>query len=66
MIEAGYENNKKAWTEQEDALLLKLWEKKNLNWNEIAKKIPDRTAKMCYSRYRRITNPLKFATFRKP
>ena len=60
-MEAGYGSHMKMWTEQEDKLLLYYREKKDLDWDEIATKIPDRNRKMCYSRYKRLkynTNPI--------
>lgn len=59
LLEAGYENNKRAWSDREDALLLNLMGKKNFSWQQIAAHVPGRTSKMCYSRYRRLTCPLK-------
>lgn len=53
-MEAGYDGNKRNWSEQEDRLLTKFAGKSDLSWKEIAEKIPGRTSKMCYSRYRRI------------
>ena len=54
LLEAGYPTNKKSWNEEEDALLMKLFHEGDLSWKEIGQKMEGRTAKMCYSRYRRI------------
>ena len=55
----GYDKTKKAWTEEEDALLLKLCRDENARFDDIAQKVPGRNAKMCYSRYRRLTHQSK-------
>lgn len=39
--------------------MIKLYEKKKLSWEEIAKIIPGRNKKMCYSRYRRLESGTK-------
>lgn len=62
---AGYEVNKKVWTEEEDKLLVFLREKKKMDWVQISKKIPDRNKKMCYSRYRRLKNSTKIQWLKK-
>lgn len=62
---AGYEINKKVWTEDEDKLLVYLREKKKMDWIQISKKIPERNKKMCYSRYRRLKNSTKLQWLRK-
>ena len=59
MLRAGYETNKKPWTEEEDMKLLHLKEKEQLDWITISSKIEGRNAKMCYSRYRRLENQTK-------
>ena len=38
---------------------MKLSGKNDLSWKEIAERIPGRTSKMCYSRYRRIESRSK-------
>jgi len=55
----GSEQNKKPWTETEDRLLLRLCKDENARFEEIAQSIPGRNSKMCYSRYRRLTNQVK-------
>ena len=57
--QAGYHNDRTPWTEKEDYLLTKLGAKNDMTWTQIAEKIPNRTAKMCYSRFRRIANQTK-------
>ena len=59
MLEEGYEQTKKAWTEEEDQLLLRLCANKQSRFEEIAASMPARNAKMCYSRFRRLTNHSK-------
>ena len=54
LMKAGYEINKKPWTEEEDLKLMSLREKEQLDWSSIAEQIEGRNAKMCYSRYRRL------------
>ena len=54
LLNGGYEVKKTAWTEKEDKLLLNLCSKRDLNWKEVAEGMPNRTAKMCYSRWRRL------------
>ena len=51
---AGYENNKKPWTEEEDEKLRSLRDSEHLDWVNISSQLPDRNPKMCYSRYRRL------------
>lgn len=51
---AGYDSKKKAWTSEEDQRLVDLVEKQNIPWKHIQDHMPDRTQKMCYSRYRRL------------
>lgn len=55
-MEAGYDGYKRIWTEEEDKILMKCAKRRDMNWKEIADKIPGRTSKMCYSRFRRIQN----------
>jgi hypothetical protein len=62
---AGYEVNKKVWTEEEDKLLVFLREKKKMDWIQISKKISERNKKMCYSRYRRLKNSTKIQWLKK-
>lgn len=38
---------------------MSLFRKNDLSWKEIAERIPGRTSKMCYSRYRRIESRSK-------
>lgn len=59
LLNAGYEVKKKSWSEEEDKLLMKVCYREDLNWEQIAKLIPNRSAKMCYSRYRRLEQKLK-------
>ena len=59
LLEAGYHNDRTPWSEEEDAKLLSFAKKNELTWNEIAEHFPERTPKMCYSRYRRITSQTK-------
>jgi hypothetical protein len=55
----NYEINKKPWTKEEDRRLIYFFEEKKMNWEEIAKRIPERNKKMCYSRYRRLESGTK-------
>lgn len=55
LIKAGYHHKKTNWTEEEDNLLLQLIKTTGKNWEEIGKKMKDRSIKMCYSRYRRLS-----------
>jgi len=59
LLGEGYGQTKRAWTEEEDKLLMKLCANKHARFEEIAAFMPDRNAKMCYSRYRRLTNQSK-------
>lgn len=59
LVEEGYEQSKKAWTEEEDLLLMRLCSKPNAFFDEVAQHLPGRNSKMCYSRYRRLTNSSK-------
>lgn len=59
-MKAGYENNKTAWTEEEDEKLKNLRDIQQLDWTELAKLMPGRNSKMCYSRYRRLENNTKY------
>ena len=56
---AGYENSKTPWTEEEDQKLKNLRDIQQLDWAELAKLMPGRNSKMCYSRYRRLENNTK-------
>lgn len=56
---AGYEPKKTAWNEEEDQRLIALVSIGDLSWKEVADQMPERTSKMCYSRYRRLENRLK-------
>lgn len=42
------------WTAGEDQRLLELVGSQNVPWREIEQHMPERTEKMCYSRYRRL------------
>lgn len=42
------------WTAEEDQRLLELVGTQNVPWREIEQHMPERTEKMCYSRYRRL------------
>jgi hypothetical protein len=53
--EEGYEQTKKPWSEEEDRLLLRLCRNEHARFEQIAALIEGRNAKMCYSRYRRLT-----------
>ena len=57
----GFDSNPSriVWTEEEDDMLLKLREE-GMSWEEIAPLIPGRNSKMCYSRYQRLQNQIKF------
>ena len=55
----GYEQSKKPWTEEEDRILMSLCSNPNAFFDEVATHIPGRNSKMCYSRYRRLTNQCK-------
>lgn len=47
--------NKKKWTKEEDAILIKLAEKyKEKHWKEISKSFTNKNALQCFSRYKRI------------
>jgi hypothetical protein len=59
LVAEGYEQTKKAWTEEEDQLLLRLTADRQAKFEDIAALMPNRNAKMCYSRYRRLTNQSK-------
>jgi hypothetical protein len=59
LLEEGYDKSKRAWTEEEDQTLLKLCSNPKALFEEIAPFLPGRNAKMCYSRYRRLTNQSK-------
>jgi hypothetical protein len=59
LLEEGYGQTKRAWTEEEDSLLLKLCANRHTRFEEIAALMPGRNTKMCYSRYRRLTNQSK-------
>ena len=59
LLKEGYERTKKAWNEDEDVLLMKLCKDENARFDDIAKSIPGRNVKMCYSRYRRLTQKSK-------
>ena len=56
---AGYHNDRTPWTEEEDLKLLELCKTNDKTWNQISKHMPERTPKMCYSRYRRLTSQTK-------
>ena len=58
-MEEGYEQSKKPWTEEEDELLMKLCSNPQAFFDEVAQHLPGRNSKMCYSRYRRLTNQSK-------
>ena len=51
---AEHHSKIKAWSREEDRLLLRYREKEGLDWEEVAKFIPGRNARMCYNRYKRI------------
>lgn len=59
LLKAGYHNARNSWTEAEDQLLTKWAKHGDLSWGEIADHIPNRTPKMCYSRYRRLCTQTK-------
>jgi hypothetical protein len=59
LVEEGYGQTKKAWTEEEDEMLMKLCANSHSKFEDIAGLMPDRNAKMCYSRYRRLINQSK-------
>ena len=59
LLKAGYQNNKTPWTEEEDEKLKNLRDTQQLDWAELAKFMPGRNSKMCYSRYRRLENNTK-------
>ena len=59
LLQEGYIRTKRAWTEEEDSLLMQLCKDENARFDEIARQIPGRNAKMCYSRYRRLTHQSK-------
>lgn len=52
----GYEQTKRPWTAEEDKRLLRLCKDENVRFEEIALQMKDRNAKMCYSRYRRLSH----------
>lgn len=59
LLEEGYEQSKRPWTEEEDQLLLQLCANPNAFFDEVAVHLPGRNSKMCYSRYRRLMNQSK-------
>ena len=59
LLEEGYEQTKKAWTEEEDKILMKLCSRSNKSFDEVAMHLAGRNSKMCYSRFRRLTNQSK-------
>ena len=59
LLKEGYEKTKRAWTEEEDKLLMHLCKDENARFDEIAEQILGRNSKMCYSRYRRLKQQSK-------
>jgi len=55
LIRAGYHRNYTPWSEEEDKQLKKLVKVEKMDWKKVAEKMGNRNAKMCYSRYQRLS-----------